>query len=683
MKRLFYLLMVLLLYGTSVMAQPITYGIPPSLPATTFTGDVTIGSTSEGHNLTINATEGAELSPALTGASTVNWTFAGTYTTPLNSTIEKAGDGTDTITPTAATTIVAGVTYKVVITTSACTVGGFSYTLGGVTGTSFSTATTVTDYITATTTGKLIITPTATSSRFVISSISFKALTDATGDLTVRGNLTVNSPATFNGGIANPELKFGLGGVLYSLVSNNVSLFEGSTYANALYTATETESSQIHMGAGNIELFVNSGLTPGSAFTPNRVGYFTPGEIILETPVVIQEPSVSSLTIRTTQEPTAFFTQFQQNYDADNWFNIYAYARNLLKYNYTTNSLSLMPTGNLGIGTPIPRYKNTTIGVLSSLLSDDGTNYEGLTITPAAGSVTLGAVTAGSATDNIAIILAPAGTGAVKVSSEFNGATVSNQFSNRLSGDLLGISTAPKFINTLLGTPATDAANMIDVSGAGHNGTYKGTWAASQRINKGMGWVLNPNATDNYIDLGDSNDFTFSTGDLTDIAFTIAGVIEVVNTATNQMIFSKLDTTTGSTKREYNLYLGTDETLTMQFYDESVPVQVNRITNAALSVGFHSFTITYDGGGGATAANGITIYVDGAVVASTAANDASYVAMENTTTSFWIGSRVSTGGTPEYFMQGDFTPPLIDKGYVWSAATVNRFHQYMKGIFNL
>jgi hypothetical protein len=56
---------------------------------------------------------------------------------------------------------------------------------------------------------------------------------------------------------------------------------------------------------------------------------------------------------------------------------------------------------------------NTTIGVLSSLLSDDGTNYEGLTVTPAAGSVTFAAVEGGTGSDNIDLILTPKGTGGV------------------------------------------------------------------------------------------------------------------------------------------------------------------------------------------------------------------------------------------------------------------------------
>jgi hypothetical protein len=49
--------------------------------------------------------------------------------------------------------------------------------------------------------------------------------------------------------------------------------------------------------------------------------------------------------------------------------------------------------------------------------------------------------------------------------------------------------------------------------------------------------------------------------------------------------------------------------------------------------------ITYSGVGGASAGNGITMYLNGALRASTATNDASYVAMENLTCNLKIGGR--------------------------------------------
>jgi hypothetical protein len=64
----------------------------------------------------------------------------------------------------------------VIVTLSACTVGSCTYTLGGVSGSSLVAATTYTDYITATTTGDLTFTPSATGARFTISAVSIKAL---------------------------------------------------------------------------------------------------------------------------------------------------------------------------------------------------------------------------------------------------------------------------------------------------------------------------------------------------------------------------------------------------------------------------------------------------------------------------------------------------------------------------
>lgn len=71
----------------------------------------------------------------------------------------------------------------------------------------------------------------------------------------------------------------------------------------------------------------------------------------------------------------------------------------------------------VGVGTSSPRYTSTVVGVHGVLVSDDGTNYEGLRITSTAGSpgnVTLACVTAGTGSDNIDLVLTPAGTGKVK-----------------------------------------------------------------------------------------------------------------------------------------------------------------------------------------------------------------------------------------------------------------------------
>lgn len=159
------------------------------------THDLDIGSTSAGKNLTINATLGSELitwTDAGWNEDGVTWTFVGgvlTHVTGNTTTVTAAG-----------VTCVVGTTYKVVITGTGGG-GTATYTLGGATGTTIadSGAIAIEDYITAVTTASLIITP-ASACTVAITNISVKALTDATGDVTVQGDLFVGSKIKSPGG---------------------------------------------------------------------------------------------------------------------------------------------------------------------------------------------------------------------------------------------------------------------------------------------------------------------------------------------------------------------------------------------------------------------------------------------------------------------------------------------------
>jgi hypothetical protein len=71
-------------------------------------------------------------------------------------------------------------------------------------------------------------------------------------------------------------------------------------------------------------------------------------------------------------------------------------------------------------------------------------------------------------------------------------------------------------------------------------------------------------------------------------------------------------------------------------------------SNEPLEGSWHFVVAGYDSTGGATAANGITLYVDGNDVNSTAHNYTSYVAMENTASTVLIGAQKSTSGNLQY-----------------------------------
>ncbi len=85
--------------------------------------------------------------------------------------------------------------------------------------------------------------------------------------------------------------------------------------------------------------------------------------------------------------------------------------------------------------------------------------------------------------------------------------------------------------------------------------------------------------------------------------------------------------------------------LQLILYDESLDKLPFRQSNAAITMGgLHLFGATYNGVGSTTAADGIVLYQDAAVIASTATNDALYVAMEDTATTPSVGRLdVATG----------------------------------------
>ena len=155
-----------------------------------------IGSASAGGNITANATLGAECAPALT---TGNWTMGTGWTSPPVGSLAKIGDGTDVTTQTGGDSITVGTTYKVVVTVATISGSTALIQLGGNSGITLSAATTYTGYITALTTAKLCIYPTATALRINVSSVSIKALADNTGDATISGNFVAQSPITVYG----------------------------------------------------------------------------------------------------------------------------------------------------------------------------------------------------------------------------------------------------------------------------------------------------------------------------------------------------------------------------------------------------------------------------------------------------------------------------------------------------
>ncbi len=274
-------------YITPAMIQ--TFALSTSPIAATFTG--------------VTAISGTQLAPALTAG---NWTVGSGWESPIvGPGLIKNADGTGTQTPSAATNIVAGTTYKVTITLSAASAGSATYTVGGVAGAStLSAVTTYTDYVTASTTGKLIITPTNTS-RFTISAISILAVGDFNGTIGV----TKPAPGFFSslqfgtGSAGFAGLSFGSAASGYGTIWPTAVVASGSNYS-FLTNGSNVQVNTTTNGSLNVNGTAILGWT-SSAVTYNQALKFT-STVISQTAPTVASGGCTSPTAVTANGTAAF-----------------------------------------------------------------------------------------------------------------------------------------------------------------------------------------------------------------------------------------------------------------------------------------------------------------------------------------------------------------------------------------
>jgi hypothetical protein len=159
-----------------------------------------------------------------------------------------------------------------------------------------------------------------------------------------------------------------------------------------------------------------------------------------------------------------------------------------------------------------------------------------------------------------------------------------------------------------------------------------------------------------YITVDDSANFSFD--DSGTKPFSIAAWVYVTETVGDQIILSKWDT---PDNREWIFDVRSSGEIELWLHDKSVGISVFRRSDSALATGWHFVVVTYDSSGGATAATGITLYVDSVAVASTATNNVSYVAMEDTTTKVAIGAKYTGGSLDDFWADKIDNVVLFDK----------------------
>jgi len=137
---------------------------------------------------------------------------------------------------------------------------------------------------------------------------------------------------------------------------------------------------------------------------------------------------------------------------------------------------------------------------------------------------------------------------------------------------------------------------------------------------------------DDYVDIADNNNLSFGNG-VTDSPFSISAWIKIGQTSA-QGIVTKYGSTTAT--REY-LFYTTGGKIRLLFIDANNGANNFATGTTSLSINtWYHVCATYDGSGGSTAYNGMTLYING-VSESVATSGGSYTAMSNTSQSVEIG----------------------------------------------
>lgn len=149
------------------------------------------------------------------------------------------------------------------------------------------------------------------------------------------------------------------------------------------------------------------------------------------------------------------------------------------------------------------------------------------------------------------------------------------------------------------------------------------------------------------VEVADNAALSFGNGTV-DSPFSIAVWVFVTNTAIDQVVLSKWSK---NSKKEWRLQLSNAEKIQLHLSDQSAGTNINRTADDTLTTGWHLVVATYAGQSttGSTAANFITIYIDGTEVNSTASNNAAYDAMEDKGAGVAIGASYDVTDTLEKF----------------------------------
>jgi hypothetical protein len=142
------------------------------------------------------------------------------------------------------------------------------------------------------------------------------------------------------------------------------------------------------------------------------------------------------------------------------------------------------------------------------------------------------------------------------------------------------------------------------------------------------------------VSIGDSPSLSFGDGS-DDSAFSVSMWVFITNSSPFTTLIAKDNTHTN--EREWWIEIEANKGYQVVIFDQSASAAQRKFTDSGMANGWRHIVMTYDGSGGSSAADGVTLYVDGTSVASTTSSTGTYTAMEDTDTEVYIGARIVAG----------------------------------------
>ena len=183
--------------------------------------------------------------------------------------------------------------------------------------------------------------------------------------------------------------------------------------------------------------------------------------------------------------------------------------------------------------------------------------------------------------------------------------------------------------------------------------------------------ILTFNGTDEEADTPDDGFYTRDDAGGAN-GFSVGAWVLPEDTATLKHVLAKDDE---NTVREWRFYVDVAEIPILELIDNSAGASAKRPASVAISTSALTLIVaTYDGAGGASAADTINVYVNGVSANGTAVNNGSYVGMEDLGGKLTLGARIAPLKFFAGKMAGGPIGPFFSQKELTATAVLDLYH---------